>query len=87
MKVPLLRGPAPRDAPSPIAYPTGMGKKGTSVLKRQRELKKAEKAAEKRERRTEQGGERKSGPQVASVDDLRGYGMVDEDEPPRKQPS
>jgi len=65
-----------------------MGKKGTSVLKRQRELKKAEKAAEKRERRTEQGaGERKQGPQVASVDDLRGYGMVAEDEPTRKQPS
>ena len=72
---------------TPSSILNAMGKKGTSVLKRQRELKKAEKAAEKRERRTEQGGERKPGPQVASVDDLRGYGMVDEDEPPHKQPS
>ena len=64
-----------------------MGKKGTSVLKRQRELKKAEKAAEKRERRSEQTGtERNQGPQVASHDDLRGYGMVEEDDPSPKPP-
>jgi hypothetical protein len=62
-----------------------MGKKGTSVLKRQRELKKAEKAAEKRERRSEQT-ERNQGPQVASHDDLRGYGMVEEDDPSPKPP-
>jgi hypothetical protein len=57
-----------------------MGNKGSSVLKRQRELKKAEKAAEKRERRAQQHEEPKQGPQVASYDDLRGYGMVREEE-------
>jgi hypothetical protein len=53
-----------------------MGRKsGSSVLKRQRELKKAEKAAQKKEQRSR--GEEKAGdgPQVASVDDLAGYGF------------
>jgi hypothetical protein len=66
-----------------------MGNKGSSILKRQRELKKAEKAAEKRERRQlERGEQQKGGPQVASYDDLEGYGMVgdrDDDAPGRKQ--
>ena len=51
-----------------------MGRKsGSSVLKRQRELKKVEKAAQKKERRLEEreGG----GSQVASEDDLAGYGF------------
>jgi hypothetical protein len=66
-----------------------MGNKGSSILKRQRELKKAEKAAEKRERRQQERGDgAKQGPQVASYDDLAGYGMVggdDDDAPGRKQ--
>mgnify|MGYP000461345023 CR=1 FL=1 len=52
-----------------------MGRKsGSSVLKRQRELKKAEKAALKKERRLEEG-EEGGGSQVASQDDLAGYGF------------
>ncbi|CAG0949818.1 hypothetical protein MYXO_00131 [Myxococcaceae bacterium] len=61
-----------------------MGKKGTSVLKRQRELKKAEKAAIKRDRRAEEP--RSDGQRVASFDDLRGYGLVEDEEPtPRER--
>jgi hypothetical protein len=61
-----------------------MGKKGTSVLKRQRELKKAEKAALKRERPRDEP--RADGPQIASTDDLRGYGLVEDEEPiPRER--
>ena len=61
-----------------------MGKKGTSVLKRQRELKKAEKAALKRERSTDEP--RSERPQIASHDDLRGYGLVEDEEPaPRER--
>ncbi len=54
-----------------------MGRKsGSSVLKRQRELKKAEKAALKKERRVDEEGEpREAGDQVASEDDLAGYGF------------
>jgi len=55
-----------------------MGRKsGSSVLKRQRELKKAEKAAQKKERRLEEGEEPREtgGSQVASDDDLAGYGF------------
>jgi hypothetical protein len=53
-----------------------MGRKsGSSVLKRQRELKKAEKAALKKERRLEEGEEGGGGSQVASEDDLAGYGF------------
>jgi len=52
-----------------------MGRKsGSSVLKRQRELKKAEKAAQKKERRLEER-ENEGGAQVASADDLAGYGF------------
>ena len=70
-----------------------MARKGkTGVLKRLREVKKAEKAAMKREehrvrREAEAAGgsrvreEAKSEPQVATVDDLAGYGFpVDSDE-------
>ncbi len=64
-----------------------MGKKGTSVLKRQRELKKAEKAALKRERRTDEPVARSEGPQVASHDDLRGYGLVEDEEPAPRESS
>lgn len=53
-----------------------MGRKsGSSVLKRQRELKKAEKAAQKKERRLESGEEAEPSNQVASADDLAGYGF------------
>jgi len=53
-----------------------MGRKsGSSVLKRQRELKKAEKAAQKKERRHDEGEGEGSGSQVASEDDLAGYGF------------
>ena len=56
-------------------------KSRTAVLKRQREAKKAEKAALKREKRevrtSESGGE----PRVATADDLAGYGFgASEDE-------
>ena len=53
-------------------------KSKTAVLKRQRELKKAEKAAAKREKRAMREGvtaERS----VATYDDLAGYGLVDRD--------
>ena len=55
----------------------------TAVLKRQREVKKSEKQAlkrEKREIRAESAGEDKNS--VATRDDLAGYGFpTDEDEP------
>lgn len=59
-----------------------MGRKsGSSVLKRQRELKKAEKAAQKRERRSEEReDDRAEGSNVASADDLAGYGFPVDDE-------
>ncbi len=55
-----------------------------SVLKRQREVKKAEKAALKRERR-EQRQDDESATRVATADDLAGYGIAptDEDEKAR----
>lgn len=55
-----------------------MGKKSRmSVLKRQREARKAEKAALKRERRDQRTTEDPSsdGSQVATKDDLAGYGF------------
>ncbi len=56
-----------------------MGKKSrTSVLKRQRELKKAEKAALKqaqRDMRSEESPSGGGGQQVATQDDLEGYGL------------
>lgn len=55
-------------------------KSKTAVLKRQRELKKAEKAAAKREKRAM----RESSDQtVATRDDLAGYGLVDDDDDQR----
>jgi hypothetical protein len=59
-----------------------MGKKSrTSVLKRQREMKKAERAALKREKREQrEGGEAR----VATTDELAAYGVGPEaDEEPR----
>ena len=64
-----------------------------SVLKRQREAKKAEKASMKREKR-ELRTEDETGGQVATVDDLAGYGFAGDEEeaaeetpdgPPRPQ--
>ena len=55
-----------------------MGKKSRmSVLKRQREARKAEKAALKRERRDQRTTEdpTSDGSQVATKDDLAGYGF------------
>jgi hypothetical protein len=52
-------------------------KSKTAVLKRQRELKKAEKAAAKREKRAMR---EPTDREVATRDDLAGYGLVDEDE-------
>jgi len=50
-----------------------MGKRGASVHKRERELKKAEKALVKQQRSRETGPAGKGGPAVASSDELRGY--------------
>jgi hypothetical protein len=59
-------------------------KSRTAVLKRQREVKKAEKAAIKREKRLSRGEASAAAtgePQVASREDLEGYGFTsDEDE-------
>ena len=54
-------------------------KSRTAVLKRQREAKKAEKAAMKREKR-ELRTEDESGGQVATPDDLAGYGFDSDEE-------
>ena len=51
-------------------------KSKTAVLKRQRELKKAEKAAAKREKRAAREGV-SAEQSVATYDDLAGYGLVD----------
>lgn len=57
-----------------------MGKKSRmSVLKRQREARKAEKAALKRERRDRRTTEEPAGSQVATRDDLAGYGFAEEE--------
>jgi len=53
-------------------------KSRTAVLKRQREAKKAEKAAHKREKRDLRESE--SGEKVATAEDLEGYGFAS-DEP------
>lgn len=55
-------------------------KSRTAVLKRQREAKKAEKASMKREKRIERESSRGEGSQVATTDDLAGYGFAGEDE-------
>ena len=54
-------------------------KSKTAVLKRQRELRKAEKAAAKREKRAMREA---SDQTVATRDDLAGYGLVEEEEEP-----
>jgi hypothetical protein len=70
-------------------------KSRTAVLKRQREAKKAEKASMKREKR-ELRAEDETGGQVATTDDLTGYGFAGEDDevveetpesPPRPPPT
>jgi len=59
-------------------------KSKTAVLKRQRELKKAEKAAAKREKRAAR--EPAGGPEVVATDeDLAGYGFPVTGEPHRGQ--
>ena len=59
-------------------------KSRTAVLKRQREVKKAEKAAIKREKRLSRGeaSAAASGdePQIASREDLEGYGFASDEE-------
>lgn len=56
-----------------------------SVLKRQRERKKAEKAALKRELREQRTAEKDgSETRVATREDLAGYGVVDEEEEERE---
>jgi hypothetical protein len=50
-------------------------KSRTAVLKRQREAKKAEKAAMKREKREVRTSESGNEPRVATADDLAGYGF------------
>jgi len=55
-------------------------KSRTAVLKRQREAKKAEKAAMKREKKSMREASTSGEAQVATSDDLAGYGYV-EDEP------
>jgi len=49
-----------------------------SVLKRQRERKKAEKAAMKRETRGQKEEKEQSDSDIASADDLEGYGLGSE---------
>jgi hypothetical protein len=56
-------------------------KSRTAVLKRQREAKKAEKAAAKREKRETRTAESPGETQVATADDLAGYGFAVDDEP------
>lgn len=57
-------------------------KSRTAVLKRQREAKKAEKAAMKREKKD--GRESLEGDQVATTDDLAGYGFAGDDDEEEK---
>ena len=66
-------------------------KSRTGVLKRQREMKKAEKAALKREKRDLRAEQESVGAQVATAEDLEGYGFVpagDDERPagPRSRP-
>ena len=55
-------------------------KSRTAVLKRQREAKKAEKAQHKRDKRASREPGSAGEDQVASRDDLAGYGFAVEDE-------
>ena len=54
-------------------------KSRTGVLKRQREMKKAEKAAMKREKRDLRSEQEGAGDQVATAEDLAGYGFAADD--------
>ena len=54
-------------------------KSRTGVLKRQREMKKAEKAALKREKRDLRSEQESAGTQVATAEDLAGYGFASGD--------
>jgi hypothetical protein len=51
-----------------------------TIMKRQRERKKAEKAAIKREERSQREKPPAEADQVATTEDLEGYGLVVEDE-------
>ena len=55
-------------------------KSRTAVLKRQREVKKAEKAALKREKRLQREAADTDSDRIATTDDLEGYGFA-ADEP------
>ena len=55
-------------------------KSRTAVLKRQREVKKAERQAQKREKRELRKDDARPASEVATADDLEGYGFV-ADEP------
>ena len=59
-------------------------KSRTAVLKRQREVKKAERQAQKREKRELRKDEVRPESAVATADDLEGYGFV-ADEPETKE--
>ena len=61
-------------------------KSRTGVLKRQREMKKAEKAALKREKRDTRSDQDGAGVQIATADDLAAYGVgaTDEDAGPSR---
>jgi hypothetical protein len=64
-------------------------KSRTGVLKRQREMKKAEKAALKREKRDLRAEQEPAGAQVATAEDLEGYGFGpggDDASGPRSRP-
>jgi hypothetical protein len=68
-------------------------KSRTAVLKRQREVRKAEKAAAKREKRVERESVPDDANRVATADDLEGYGFATDDDanerdssPPRPWP-
>ena len=58
-----------------------MAKKGrTAILKRQREVKKAERAAMKREKRETRKEAESSSETVATAEDLAGYGFDSDDD-------
>ena len=64
-----------------------MAKKGrTTVLKRQREVRKAENAAAKREKREVRTGAEDAGDPVATSDDLAAYGFEVELTPTGNEP-
>jgi len=55
----------------------------TAILKRQREVKKAEKAAAKREKRELRETSEPADTQVATTDDLKGYGLHEDSDDDR----